>query len=45
MLNHGDPLQLSFHISARVNFDDMGDVVEFNIQLDNNRRYCFNQET
>ncbi len=45
LLNHGDPLQLSFHISARVNFDDMGDVVEFNIQLDNNRRYCFNQET
>lgn len=45
LLNHGDPLQLSFHISAHVNFDDMGDVVEFNIQLDNNRRYCFNQET
>ncbi|CNK27127.1 type VI secretion system baseplate subunit TssE [Yersinia aldovae] len=44
LINSGDPLLLSFHISARVNFDDMADVVEFNIQLDTNRRYCFNQE-
>lgn len=44
LVNDGDPLLLSFHISARVNFDNIGDVIEFNIQLDNNRRYCFNQE-
>lgn len=42
--NHGDPLLLNFHISAHINFDNIADVVEFNIQLDNNRRYCFNQE-
>ncbi|VTR16313.1 Uncharacterised protein [Serratia fonticola] len=40
----GDPLLLSFHISAQVDFDNIGDVVEFNIQLDSNRRYCLNQE-
>ncbi|VXC73428.1 Lysozyme [Enterobacterales bacterium 8AC] len=44
LVNHGDPLLLNFHISAHVNFDNIGDVVEFNIQLDNNRRYCLNQE-
>ncbi|AHG19555.1 lysozyme [Chania multitudinisentens RB-25] len=44
LINHSDPLLLSFHISAYVNFDNIGDVVEFNIQLDNNRRYCLNQE-
>lgn len=45
LINHGDPLLLSFHIRAHVNFDNIGDVIEFNIQLDNNRRYCLNQES
>ncbi|MFC0228516.1 type VI secretion system baseplate subunit TssE [Serratia aquatilis] len=44
LVNDGDPLLLSFHISAHVNFDNIGDVIEFNILLDNNRRYCLNQE-
>ncbi|WP_431222855.1 type VI secretion system baseplate subunit TssE [Serratia sp. L9] len=44
LLDQGDPLLLSFHISAQVDFDNIGDVVEFNIHLDNNRRYCLNQE-
>ncbi|CNH73648.1 type VI secretion system baseplate subunit TssE [Yersinia pekkanenii] len=44
LTNNGDPLLLSFHISACVNFDNIGDVVEFSIQLDTNRRYCFSQE-
>jgi type VI secretion system protein len=44
LINEGDPLLLSFHISACVDFDNMGDVIEFNIQLDSNRRYCFNQD-
>ncbi|MBS9429280.1 type VI secretion system baseplate subunit TssE [Photorhabdus luminescens] len=35
-----DPLLLRFHISAQVSLDDIHDAVEFNIQLDNNRRYC-----
>lgn len=44
LLDQGDPLLLSFHISARVNFDNIGDAIEFNIQLDSNRRYCLNRE-
>jgi len=44
LVDDGDPLLLSFHISAHINFDNIGDVVEFNIQLDNNRRYCLNQD-
>ncbi|CAM4150989.1 type VI secretion system baseplate subunit TssE [Serratia silvae] len=44
LVDQGDPLLLSFHISAHVDFDNIGDVVEFNIQLDSNRRYCLNQE-
>ena len=44
LVDQGDPLLLSFHISAQVDFDNIGDVVEFNIQLDSNRRYCLNQE-
>lgn len=44
LLNDGDPLLLSFHISACVDFDNIDDVIEFNIQLDSNRRYCFNQD-
>ncbi|KMJ44474.1 type VI secretion system baseplate subunit TssE [Xenorhabdus khoisanae] len=35
-----DPLLLSFHISAEISLDDINDLVEFSIQLDNNRRYC-----
>ncbi|MBW7982475.1 type VI secretion system baseplate subunit TssE [Enterobacillus tribolii] len=34
-----DPLTLSFHILAHVDFDDIDDVVEFNIHLDNHQRY------
>lgn len=44
LVSDSDPLLLTFHISALVNFDNIGDVIEFNIQLDNNRRYCLNQE-
>lgn len=44
IIDHDDPLLLSFHISASVEFDNIEDVVEFNIQLDGNRRYCFNQD-
>ncbi|MCS2159420.1 type VI secretion system baseplate subunit TssE [Scandinavium sp. H11S7] len=44
LISDADPLLLSFHISACVDFDNIGDVVEFNIQLDNNRRYCFSQD-
>lgn len=44
LISEADPLLLSFHISACVDFDNIGDVVEFNIQLDNNRRYCFSQD-
>ncbi|MDX6040155.1 type VI secretion system baseplate subunit TssE [Scandinavium lactucae] len=44
VISDADPLLLSFHIKACVDFDDMGDVVEFNIQLNNNRRYCFSQD-
>ncbi|PHM73096.1 type VI secretion system baseplate subunit TssE [Xenorhabdus kozodoii] len=35
-----DPLLLSFHISAEISLDEINDLVEFSIQLDNNRRYC-----
>lgn len=35
------PMLLRFYIRAHVDFDDIGDVVEFNILLDNNRHYCF----
>ncbi|NDJ57417.1 type VI secretion system baseplate subunit TssE [Enterobacteriaceae bacterium 4M9] len=34
-----DPLMLRFHILAQVSFDDIDDVIEFNIQLDNHQRY------
>lgn len=44
LIDDGDALLLSFHISACVKFDSMDDVVEFNIHLDGNRRYCFNQD-
>lgn len=44
LVNDGDPLLLSFHISAQVDYDNFDDVVEFNIQLDNNQRYCLNQD-
>lgn len=44
LVDDDDPLSLSFHISACVDFDNIDDVVEFNIQLDSNRRYCFNQD-
>lgn len=43
LVDQGDPLLLSFHISAHVDFDNIGDVVEFNIHLDNNRRYSLSQ--
>ncbi|CNF22282.1 type VI secretion system baseplate subunit TssE [Yersinia nurmii] len=42
--NDGDPLLLNFRISAQVSFDNIGDLVEFNIQLDNNRHYRFDQD-
>lgn len=38
------PLLLSFHIQASVNFDNIDDAIEFNIQLDSNRRFCFNRD-
>lgn len=44
LMNYGDPLLPSFHIRADVNFDNIGDVVEFNIHLNSNNRYCVNQE-
>lgn len=44
LIDDSDPLLLSFHISACIDFDNIDDVVEFNIQLDSNRRYCFNQD-
>ncbi|WP_058910624.1 type VI secretion system baseplate subunit TssE [Entomohabitans teleogrylli] len=37
--DYQDPLTLSFHILAHVDFDDMDNVVEFNIHLDNHQRY------
>ncbi|MTD26536.1 type VI secretion system baseplate subunit TssE [Erwinia sorbitola] len=44
LIDDGEPLQLSFYISAVVNFDNIEDAVEFTIYLDNNRRYCLNEE-
>lgn len=37
--NDDDPLSLRFYISAQVNFGNIGDLVEFNIELDNSRHY------
>lgn len=34
-----DPLMLSFRILAHVDFDDIDDVIEFNVHLDNHQRY------
>lgn len=34
-----DPLTLSFHILAQVDFDDRDYAIEFNIHLDNHQRY------
>lgn len=34
-----DPLTLSFHIAAQVDFDNMDHAIEFNIHLDNQQRY------
>lgn len=33
------PLELRFHIVAQVSFDDVADVLEFDILLDNRQRY------
>ncbi|AXF75023.1 type VI secretion system baseplate subunit TssE [Erwinia tracheiphila] len=38
-IDDSDPLTLNFHIVARIDFDDMDDVVEFNIQLDSQQHY------
>lgn len=34
-----DPLTLYFRIQAKINFDEIDDVVEFNIHLDNQQHY------
>ncbi|WP_127959560.1 type VI secretion system baseplate subunit TssE [Serratia microhaemolytica] len=44
ILDNDDPLLLGFRINAYINFGDEGELVEFNIHLDNNRRYYLNQE-
>ncbi len=35
----GDPLSLRFQINAQVKVDNIGDLVEFNIELDSSRHY------
>ncbi len=39
LTDNTDPLTLTFNILAHVNFDDVNDVIEFNIYLDNHQRY------